>query len=358
MGYYLQMDGVDDRILLPSMTMTEIEIDFSFKPKATGQQRFWSFPFGASYFMRNNTFDEFHASTHSDFKVNGVSVTNSTAFIPANERVVARSILKSAMTQQTHIFNSNGNTAFVEGNIYRIKVFNGSTLMADYDLSTGDVQDKSGNGRHATLFGGTWVQDATTEPIPTPIQSDYTLKQVVYKQTTDNYNSKQIVSIQRSADNQTKQSIYRSLSDAFLSKQVIYKSYSDGQATKQIVFKQVEDDFLTTQVITALNGIISDFATKQIIYKKTTQDAQVGARVYVKTTKDSQVIPSIYKKQTQDVQINIEVFTNVKAEFPTIQHFNIIESSHVDVIEMIVSIKREINTNAKITTGGDFIANI
>lgn len=57
---------------------------------------------------------------------------------------------------------------YLSAEIYSVKLTLKGTVVAHYDTSTGTVQDQSGNGNHATLFGGTWVEeeggDGGTEP--------------------------------------------------------------------------------------------------------------------------------------------------------------------------------------------------
>ena len=196
MTLYLHMDGVDDRILIPSMAITLIEIEMtSLNTVISGQQRYWSFPLGASFFMRENGLDKWH-TTVSRVTVNDVDAVTGTAFIPLNQRVTVKSYLSSALTQQTHIFNNNGNTSFVKGDIFRIRIYNGTVLMAHYDMSTGTVQDQSGNGRHATLFGGTWLDDGQgggIDPEPIPISAQFQTKQTIFKPTSNNITPKSLV---------------------------------------------------------------------------------------------------------------------------------------------------------------------
>lgn len=153
---YLQMNGTTDRITLPSMTFTEIVMDFRVNSKAAFE-RYWSLPLGASYFQvaSDGTSDDWHATVTSLY-LDEVLKTNDTVVMVIGIRGVTRSVLSVAKTGVITIF-ANGTSSFAHGDIWDIKIKNGTTLLAHYDMTTGTVNDQSGNGNNATLTGGTWV---------------------------------------------------------------------------------------------------------------------------------------------------------------------------------------------------------
>lgn len=176
MAYYLQMDGVDDRIALPSMTFTEIIMDFKVSSKGSFE-RYWSLPLGAEYLQvaSGAVNDQFSAGVTQ--YINGVAQTNLTPMLTVGTRALSRSVM-STKTNVIYIMSNNtGNIA--HGDLWDIKIYNGATLQAHYDLSTQTVQDQSGNGRHATLVGGTYVDDGvgggTTEEGSATLQAVATL---------------------------------------------------------------------------------------------------------------------------------------------------------------------------------------
>lgn len=155
MAYYLQMDGVDDTLSTPSMTFTQVVIDGSVI-KDGNIRRFWGLPFGAEFLQWSGSVDEF--SSGVTVSVNDVSKTSGTNFIPNDTRSTVKIVAGTAKTNTTFIFNNNGSSCFA-GKIYDVKFYNGATLQAHYDMTLGNVTDQSGNGRNATLTGGTWVND-------------------------------------------------------------------------------------------------------------------------------------------------------------------------------------------------------
>lgn len=161
---YLQMDGVDDRLQVPSMDVNEFVLTFKPRPQAWRQY----INFGGKQINRtgSNT-DSFHTDYQTVY-VDGIQATTNTAFIKLDTKQVLRGVLKQGVNISSYgtwiLFN--GGTGYTEGDLYEVKFYNGSTLVAHYDMSTGTVQDQSGNGNHATLTGGTWVDDGTGEEPP------------------------------------------------------------------------------------------------------------------------------------------------------------------------------------------------
>lgn len=156
----LSMNGTSDYIQLPSMTFTDIYLDM--KPDLTAKATNSYFVDArtgnsSAYFYRGtNGLDAFGAA----FKIykDGVQVTNNTAFLADNVRQTIRLTGTAAITDDITIFDRYSiSTEYGRGIIYDIKIYNGATLVAHYDMSTQTVQDQSGNGNHATLTGGTWI---------------------------------------------------------------------------------------------------------------------------------------------------------------------------------------------------------
>jgi hypothetical protein len=97
------------------------------------------------------------------FKINGGVEQNSNTALLKDQRhnleIYATSALP-LMTDNFTVFAKNDSTTPLGGKLFNVKVYNGETLVAHYDMAKGSVQDQSGNGNHATLTGGTWLEDA------------------------------------------------------------------------------------------------------------------------------------------------------------------------------------------------------
>lgn len=158
MTYYLQMDGVDDKLVIPSMVATEFILELKPRPAA------WKLYINLTgkNVNRNgsNNADQF-AVDYSAIYVDGVQATTNTAFMKINTRQVLRGVLSAAATAGTYVY-WNGASSYTEGDLWDLKIYNGATLQAHYDMTLGNVQDQSGNGRHATLTGGTFISDTVT----------------------------------------------------------------------------------------------------------------------------------------------------------------------------------------------------
>jgi hypothetical protein len=162
MAYYLQMDGVDDYLVTPTITFTSIEIDGVITQAVdsknhyiidarTGSGLYLIFTGSGKY--ENGGFDNIYE--------NGVKVANFST-VTTNQRIVYKVDEAVAISDNVNIFSRYTNNEPLKGDIYYVKIYNGTTLIAHYDMSTQTVQDQSGNGNHATLSGGTWVADGTS----------------------------------------------------------------------------------------------------------------------------------------------------------------------------------------------------
>lgn len=156
--YYLQMDGIDDYLKLPSMTLTKVLTDVKVRRRTDVVRVLWDFRVGIGFSYLQQQTNGTDASGSGTVKVNSSTVSNGTAFIPNNTRCTIEHSLSTG-TDDGNIFSNNNANAnsVIDGDIYDIKIYNGASLVAHYDMSLGNVQDQSGNGNHATLTGGTWV---------------------------------------------------------------------------------------------------------------------------------------------------------------------------------------------------------
>jgi hypothetical protein len=163
MALYLNMDGVDDRLQLPSMTFTEIILEMSAIRATNAVKLYVDARTGVGFcYLQSNTNGTDSWSSFNNVYVNGVNQSNNTAMIPNDQRCAVR-LVRAAGTDDLTIFAQNSGSAntYVQGKLYNVKIYNGTTLQAHYDMTAGNVNDISGNGRHATLYGGTWLDDGT-----------------------------------------------------------------------------------------------------------------------------------------------------------------------------------------------------
>jgi hypothetical protein len=153
--YYLQMDGVDDQLKTPSISFNKIVLDIlTDSNQVQTNYTLIDARSGSSGLYESGFYTGFSA------KLNGVSNSSNFSTFPKGSKinVELNTTNSSVYTDDVNIFSRNNNTNFLKGNIYAVKFYNGASLVASYDMSTGTVNDQSGNGNHATLTGGTWVQ--------------------------------------------------------------------------------------------------------------------------------------------------------------------------------------------------------
>lgn len=154
------MDGVDDKLKLQTTTgkiFNIVELDATILMKEDWHQ---FLNFGGEYInFQSNTNNLVFTAGFQSVYVNGVQVTSGTPFLSVGQRFIIKAVLKEGITTDTCTFFTNTVSQFVYGNIYDIKLYQIDIIKAHIDTSTGTVLDQSGNGNHATLTGGTWVDD-------------------------------------------------------------------------------------------------------------------------------------------------------------------------------------------------------
>lgn len=139
------------------MTLNKIVADVLIN-RQTDKTRFaWDFRTGIGFSYLQQLTNGTDVKGSGTVLVNGTTMSTSNP-IPNGTRCTIEHDLSTG-TDDGNIFSDQNGSNQIKGNIYDIKIYNGATLVAHYDMSTGTVQDVSGNGNHATLTGGTWVDD-------------------------------------------------------------------------------------------------------------------------------------------------------------------------------------------------------
>jgi hypothetical protein len=155
---FLTMNGTSDYIKTPSITFDRVVMDIT--ARAANSRIYLDARNGIanSYLQRTGGATDNWGAGISWLKVDGATKTNGMAVIPQGSRSTLEVQFAAVGTDDVNIFSGSSNTGWVEGDIYSVRFFNGSTLVAHYDMTLGNVQDQSGNGFHATLVGGTWSE--------------------------------------------------------------------------------------------------------------------------------------------------------------------------------------------------------
>lgn len=158
----ISMNGISDYIKLPLLTFDSIELTISVEP-ISGK---WSYYIDARNgvsqgYLARNTVGNDSFGNWSAIYINGVLKTNTTPNIPLNNKTTIRAFLTSIATDDVNIFSNSSGSEKMKGIIYDIKLYNGISLVAHYDLTEQFIgtiiPDNSGNGKSATIYGGTWI---------------------------------------------------------------------------------------------------------------------------------------------------------------------------------------------------------
>ncbi|WP_307475356.1 hypothetical protein [Cytobacillus purgationiresistens] len=100
----------------------------------------------------------------SSFFINGVNSTvySSISYtnIPKDQKVTLR-FGANTFTDDVYFLSSYLPHARSKGRLYKITYYNAGKIVALFDFNTKSAIDQSGKGNHATLVGGTWLDDGT-----------------------------------------------------------------------------------------------------------------------------------------------------------------------------------------------------
>lgn len=151
---HLFMNGTTDRLQLPSITMDSIELEILVDE--TQPNAVWYY-----FDSRTGLTNGFLASNSKGVGIQKVYVDNilagSLPVVPKSKKTKIKAINTSSFTDDITIFSNNIFANQTKGRIFKITCYLTGQIAAQYDMSTGTVQDQSGNGKHATLTGGTWI---------------------------------------------------------------------------------------------------------------------------------------------------------------------------------------------------------
>lgn len=169
-NYYLSMDGIDDTLQTPALTCTKIIVELSAENDGSPDAYIDTVTGVGGWWYEPSTNDVQYDGIFTSVKKNGITQppngvsyvdnTKATYEVGLNATNIAFYIMESVWHDPS---------VRTKGKLYDIKFYNGTTLVAHYDMSKGTVVDQSGNGNHATLTGGTWVEDSPPSSGPPDI---------------------------------------------------------------------------------------------------------------------------------------------------------------------------------------------
>lgn len=359
MTYYLQMDGVDDYLKTPSITFTEVILDVSVEHKTNVAQMYIDPRSGVGFTaaLRNTSNVDNHDGWDAVY-IDSVSKTNNTVYVPTNQRCVMR-LVNSVGTDDLNIFSHNSGTSqFVKGKIYNVKIYNGTTLQAHYDMTTQTVQDQSGNGRHATLVGGTWVDDGVGGDPGTDGSISLSLKQSTYNDNFSSLSTKQAIYADNLATLPLRQSIYEDVVSSINTVQQIYRNAYERMSVNQTIYNDSSITLNARQEIytegTSILSLIQQF------YEDTRTFITLALRqeIYEDNAEHLALYQTIYNDASARLDLIQRAYTEGIASLPLMLDIRDDLAFYKQVIEYVLTITPELRADATITKRKDFDINV
>lgn len=194
--------------------------------------------------------------------VNGNVVTSGTNSIPNGQRslVVARD---AAKTVALTLFARYTDIQNMKADVFTITFLKDQVIVADYDMSTGTLNDQSGNGKHATMAGGTWEEGTT--PTGVDVSSVFSSQQKIYENIATNSNVRQQLFENETIPIPTYQSIVEDITSLFSVKQLLFENISQSFSTSQVI--SVDTTTILAMMQRMFNNVENEYELDQRIYK-------------------------------------------------------------------------------------------
>lgn len=167
MGYYIQFSGITNHLKTPVLTFDRVIMDFMAEHRLLallGYQRYFTTNFnGVKSSLYRNMAGKDKKENLPTIKMNGIPFVIDTDTVPTSKRVVLEFSFdgKPNTSESTLFADLGGLTDNLNGRLYDLKFFLGNRIVAHYNPEFKNVQDLSGNGKHATINSGTFVEDKT-----------------------------------------------------------------------------------------------------------------------------------------------------------------------------------------------------
>lgn len=353
MALYLSMDGIDDRLQLPSMTFTEVVVDMSAIRSTSSTKLYIDARTGVGFtYLQSNTNGTDSWSGFNNVYVDGVSKSNNTVMIPNNQRCLLRVVKTTAGTDDLTIFAQNSGAAntYVQGSLYDVKIYNGTTLQAHYNMTTGTVIDQSGNGRHATLTGGTWLDDGTGGGSGTDGSTAFDLRQSLFADGAVNADSRQ--------------SFYSDSFTTFDSIQAIYSDSATGYDTRFNLYQDSAALFDTLQEFFS-DGLVGStpfdlrlilyadssavFDSRQAVYDDGLLRADLSQQLYDASQLNADMKLVLYSDTIVNADMALRTYTDGTVDFDTLQSLLEEWAEYNEVIRIVLNISRKQSATLDVT---------
>jgi hypothetical protein len=303
---YLQMDGVDDYVRAASVTFDAIEIECFIPSIQPNTYHYLINPRdGAPNGQVGNASPNVGAEV-AGLYVNDVSVSKSWGSIPKDIITKVKAVYSNSFTDNINFFSDQyGINFFLKGNIYKITCYLSGSVVVMYDMSTGTVQDQSGNGRHATLAGGTWVEDA-----PTGTDGSITLglTQQIYSDSSVNLLLTQSIYADISTNLNLIQNIYKDTVAVLDLTQAIYRDSEIGLNLRQEIYAQAESILNLIQEFYEDSQTYITLQLIQQIYKDSSTDLPMTQAIYRDSEINLPLRQELYEEKVNVLSLNQTVY--------------------------------------------------
>lgn len=171
---YLKLNGINEHIEIPEISFNKIEFDIANVDGNNSYNRLihgtnfgdnrYIFRYIDSYVGDGYGRDETEYLTVDGFDVTSPNDLWGEEWLPTNKRSIVIWKLLNLNTESNTIGTSYdlAPDKYMILDIYSIKFYNDDIIVAEYDMSTGTLNDQSGNGNDATVFGGTWIKEESS----------------------------------------------------------------------------------------------------------------------------------------------------------------------------------------------------
>jgi hypothetical protein len=323
---YLYMDGIDDTITANGFPYNIIEIDMLIETPSSSDKAIWCGDRGLTILAKSNGTIALSNSSMGQITQNGTLGVRSTIKFTASSPQVSSRFFYSMSGQ------------YCEGNIYSIKMFFNTSLIAHYDMSTGSVQNQAADGYDGVLSGGTWKEEGTSPPADegTSIIKSYSIKQTINKVNTNNYFVRQQVRKITSRDSLTSQSLYKQTENEKEINISINNTLSKNYSIEQLINKQIVNNILLKQAIN--NQKLMNIEIEQIISKQAQIQASTKQTIYEQVVNEYNTFQNLYKNSIQRIDnyfVKIEMFKETITNHSFNQQITNISDAYINLRQVI-----------------------
>ncbi|RKD21479.1 hypothetical protein BEP19_14755 [Ammoniphilus oxalaticus] len=314
---YLYMDGVDDSLQLPLMSVgkivLEVEINSVQQPNAYLLDARTGHANGLIYS------GSFSSGVGQSLTVtqNGLGLNpRGWAGIAKDEKILIRAVSANSDTiidDITLFAHNNLSQGHLKGKLYSVACYaEDGSMLALYDMSTGTVLDQSGNGNHATLYGGTWVGGGDDDG--TDVSFSFGLSQSIYSELDASYPLSQSVYANHNSIAPTQQALFDDKVLSYAAKQAIYANREAEAAAKQQIYANRQWAYPLLQSIYSDYVMYSkDFPLSQSVYADRSMSFPLGQVIVKDVESDYSLSQSIYEVTETSTPLRQTIYADVQA---------------------------------------------